>query len=121
MKLRKTIFFKTECGFDNVVPPDMLRYDTAFVNDDFPGIVAFPKFQTKYGNFGGDPTVARWGSFGVALRQAGDVPSLAMTDAWYTYRHPRVRPHGPVDYSELVKVALTRYLAARSFEDVDNR
>lgn len=83
---------------------DMLRHDTAFAADRFPGIVAYPRFRDLHGALGGNrihavwggiPTVDKWKSFGVSItmmtdeqiRRAGiHVFEDGIYDhAWYTF------------------------------------
>lgn len=73
---------------------DMLRYDVAFMNDQYPGVVAFVKYGTRgAGTHEGKVTLARWDSFGVKLVPLKDLPPLISAasdrEAWFTYRHPR--------------------------------
>ena len=80
---------------------DMLRYDCAFAcGDEFgeSGIVAFPTWSTKRdGTYHGNPTMARWSSFGLSLRRlsSGEKNDIAyrrhlLTDQgtnWVTFTH----------------------------------
>lgn len=75
---------------------DMLRYDSAFACDKFPGIVAYPRFQSRNGTWGGKPTVDRWRSFlagfnpmpltPTELKDIGIVATVEsmFADGWYT-------------------------------------
>jgi hypothetical protein len=103
---------------DPAVPADLLRYDTAFVNDQKPGIVAFPAFQTEQGRLGGAPTLRYWHSQFITLEHvdpfADEESWLDLSGEWYTYRHPRKYPNGPLDYTKLEKVSLDKYRMAKS-------
>ena len=118
MKMTGIIFYRaTDLMGTGKVPEDMLRYDTAFVHPGFPGVVAFPRFKTKNGTFGGRPTHARWESFCVKLVLMNPPPELPLVEAeWYTCRHPSPKigyARGPVDYSRLEKITLKRYLEVK--------
>lgn len=75
------------------VHEDMLRYDCAFANEEFPNVVAFPEFKEKgQGRWGGIPTTARWASFGIAIRAIREPERqniLTAPEKWYTVRHGR--------------------------------
>jgi len=101
------------------IPPDMLRYDTAFMSDNRPGIVMFPTFKTKNGNLGGKITTGRWNSFLIGLLPVRDeIPIIDPKDNWYTYRHPKTGG-GPLDYSGLEKVPMEKYLTAKDTNELN--
>jgi len=104
---------------------DMLRYDLAFVHPDWPGIVAFPVFRTKYGNLGGTVTKKRWQSFAVnvgaiGLSTGGHYELVEHmnrhADSWLTYQHPTVG-HNPTDYGRLEPFSFKRYLEIKDHRD----
>ena len=114
------------------VEPDMLRYDLAFVNDEEPGLVAFPTFSSGHG---GKVTIDRWHSHGYQLKpiversgvEEGQRVSTGRNEAWhrldyfeqrenvkagrgwFTFRRP-LGNDGTPDYSALAKVPLTMFL-----------
>lgn len=113
MKLIRKVFYRAVSHYKDELPADMLRYDVAFASEVHPGVICFPTFRTKEGNFGGQVTAARWRSFGLTLEPLkGDEPGL-IPEHWYTYRHPRAKLGGPVDYGKLEKVTLARYLQVK--------
>lgn len=116
MKLIKTTFYKVE-GESSYGIDDMLRYDTAFVHDGAPGIVAFPMFRSKRGNLGGTPSHARWSSFGYRLTPLTKEPR-EMSQDWYTTHHPRDPRTRALDYGKLEKVTLAQCLEANDIFDL---
>lgn len=118
MTLKKVTFWKRN---DAANIEDMLRYDLGFVSDEEPNIVAFPVFHSRYGNYGGYVTHARWASFGVTLKPASDdnplinVPGgiLERADKWHTYRHKAGTN------MELVPVTLAKYLKVKDIYELD--
>jgi hypothetical protein len=81
-------------------PHDMLRYDRGFQHREqhdgarFHKLVTFITYRTKDGTHKGAPTVARWASFIIAIRQANDgdlfaaIKDMGMhPDDWITYNH----------------------------------
>lgn len=137
MKLKRISFMRLESRFgpgeslrtdqDHGSPKlaDMLRYDVAFQSTVSPEYIAFPVFQTKHGNLGGNINHARWHSFGVYVKyisdEAGEVLSKASQtkpDAWITYRHPR-DAEGRYDYHKLVPVSLETFCSAKDTDSID--
>ena len=118
MKLRRMVLYKAKTLGE--LPKDMLRYDTAFVSDKFPGVVAFCQFQSKFGINPGVPTTGRWQSFCVKLELLSADECLAISPSdmtkFYTYQHP-VTGH-VTDYGEYEKIPLERYMEAKDWREV---
>jgi hypothetical protein len=100
------------------LPPDMLRYDLAFVHASLAATVAFPRFQLRQsGTTRGTPTLGRWSSFDIQLEPATISAQRDVSESlhlhpeeWFTYRHP-LQAEGTPDYTSLVKVSLAEILA----------
>jgi hypothetical protein len=131
MKLKKVFFYERKSKYrleeseDSVDGyADMLRYDTAFVSDAHPGIVAFPVFATKYGNAGGRVTEGRWSSFGYRVTRLNADKEAEMKfsnftpELWYTMMHPAPRKNHGRDYGRLVRVTLAEYFKAKEFDEL---
>lgn len=68
--------------------PDMLRYDTVYVNKKYPGIVI--KLNPQSYRKGYEVTEARWESFGQKIEHLGTVAAtISDLQEWVTYRHDR--------------------------------
>lgn len=125
MKIKRILFMQVESRFGHLSNlADMLRYDMAFQSTVDPEYIAFPVFQTKDGNLGGNITTARWHSFSVDLRflppAALELLSKAARtkpEAWITYRHAR-NEHGQFDYGKLVPFSLADYCTAKDTDSL---
>jgi hypothetical protein len=126
MKLIDVAFYKVSSRMRGAVdiPIDMLRYDLAFTNPEFPGIVAFPRFATSSGPLGGRVTRARWESFLIKVDPwvvDNDIDEKVRESfrrnpqKWVTYQHPQEK-NGPTDFMRLHPFTLARYVTAKERE-----
>jgi hypothetical protein len=93
---------------------DMLRYDVAFMCDAYPGVVAFPTFQTRgAGLHKAKATLGRWASFGARLVPLdGEAPTIDTSRAeWVTYRHPKDPATGATNFSKFERVTIQQFFA----------
>jgi hypothetical protein len=100
---------------------DMLRYDVAFINDKYPGIIALPSWA---GDAVRKPTLERWRSFNLILRAVDSTKIAEWRESfegrpqeWRTHRHPR-NADGVREYSRLEPITLRQILNARDWNEV---
>ena len=123
VKIKRAMFCTIDASKLDVLEQDFqdnLRYDVAFVSTKDRGRVAFPTFQSRHGNLGGEPS-GRWSRMfnlrkdeTIAPFQGASILYEAQ-DEWVTYRHPMIgdRP----DYAKLAPMTLRQFIIEKSAED----
>ena len=132
MKLKKVSFYRVSSRFAHEDPAifaenegmkDMLRYEMAFLNRNFPGVIAFPTFQSKSGGtYPGEVTYGRWNSMGFKIEPLNTKKDdqyfalyqnfLSSASEWVSFR--RKGCPGP-----LTPVPLKVYLEVKDTHEID--